>query len=79
MPDQHVALGVIAAIGQGRRETGRREQANRLEFPPPFPVDIQPLAPGLSRRDLATTFLYVLNENRPARMTGKVSEKIVNA
>ena len=27
-----------------RRETGRREQAGRLEFHPPFPIDVRPLA-----------------------------------
>src|SRR5260370_28672339 len=35
-----------------RRETRRREQAPRLEFHPPFPIDVRPLARGLSRRDL---------------------------
>ena len=33
----------------------------------------------ISILDLAPTFLHLLNENRPTRMTGKVSEKIVNA
>src|SRR4029077_5492173 len=42
-----------------RRETGRRKQARRLKFQPPFPINVRPLARGLSRRDLESVSVVI--------------------
>jgi hypothetical protein len=41
------------------RETGRREQACRLEFHPPFPIDVRPFARRLSRRHLESVSVVI--------------------
>src|SRR3989442_12610803 len=42
----------VGVVRRRRRQTGRGEQAGRLEFRPPFAIDVRPLARGLSRCDL---------------------------
>jgi len=60
------------------RETGRRQQAGRLEIRPPFPIDVRRLAGGLSRRNLdrvsvgVQTFDKVVNPTKAQRFTNHV-------
>ena len=42
----------VGVVRRRRRQTGRREQAGRLELRPPFAIDVRPLARRLSRCDL---------------------------
>jgi hypothetical protein len=68
-------VGVVRWRG---RETGRREQAGRLEFHPPFPIDVRPLARPLSRRNFESisvvieTFDKTVNPSEAKRLTNGV-------
>jgi len=68
-------VGIVRGCG---RETGRREQACTLKFPPPIPIDLRPLARGLPRRDLEgvsvviETFDETVDPSEAERLTNGV-------
>ncbi len=68
-------VGVVRWCG---RETGRREQAGRLEFRPPFPISVRPLARRLSRRNFKSvsvvieTFDKTVNPSEAKRLANHV-------
>src|SRR5687768_17650372 len=68
----------VGVVRWCRRETGRREQAGRLEFSPTFPIDVRPLARGLSRCDLdgvsvvIETFDQAVDPSEAERLTNRV-------